>query len=124
MDAHMWLENADGKVVHDTHFETYNYVKSVRKLHGPTQYKAWDGEKGKKAMAKIQGMVQVRMDATIAGTGMTKKEYWEFYRQNPVDGCCFMNAIAMWKKNKHLKLRIGSMGWEQKNGKGVFWEYG
>ena len=124
LDAHMWLEDAEGNVVNDCDFPQYDYVKAVRNLKGEKKYKAWEGEKGKKAMATVQKMVQVRMDATCSATGFTKKQYWEFYRNKPVSGCCFMNAMAYWKKNKHLKIRVGSMGWEKKDGSGVWWEFG
>jgi hypothetical protein len=122
LDAHMWLEDADGKVVNDEHFAAYDIVKQIRNLKGEKKYKAWTGDKGRSAMAKIQEMVKSRMEECAAFT--TKKQFWEFYRNTPLAGCCFMNAMAYWKKNQHLKLRVGSMGWEKKDGSGVWWEFG
>ena len=120
----MWLENSAGEIINDCDFPQYDYVKQVRNLKGGKKYKAWTGDKGKQAMAKIQEMVKSRMEMTCEMTGMTKSKFWEIYRTTPVAGCCFMNAMAYWKKNKHLKIRVGSMGWEKKDGSGVFWEYG
>ena len=122
LDAHMWLEDADGQVVNDRDFPQYDYVKRVRNLKGGKKYKAWEGEKAKQALATIQTIVQQRMEDCSFFT--TKKQFWNFYRNTPVAGCCFLNALAYWKKNKHLKIRVGSMGWEKKDGTGVFWEYG
>ena len=34
LDAHMWLETADGKIVNDQDFSQYDYVKRVRKCSG------------------------------------------------------------------------------------------
>lgn len=125
LDAHMWLEDENGRVVADPDFREYDYVKSVRGCSGRAQYKAWEGEKAKEALTKIQGLVQERMEMTMmVNPSMTKKEFWACYRNNPVHGCCFINALAHWKKNKHLKIKVGSMGWKKAGRGAIWWEYG
>ena len=42
-----------------------------------------------------------------------------------MDGMCFLNAWATHRKNpKTTRYCIGKMGWEKKDGSGVWWEYG
>ena len=71
LDAHMWLETADGKIVNDQDFSQYDYVKRVRKCSGEKKYKAYEGEKAKKTLAKVQQMIQTRMDMMISVSAYT-----------------------------------------------------
>ena len=123
LDAHMWLENADGEVVFDPHFIQYDIIKRVQNLKGEKKYKAWIGKKRGVALNKIQEINTAKIKA-LPSIGWTKKQFWEHFSKNPHFGNCFNNATAYWKKNQHLKIVIGSMGWEKTNGDGVWWEYG
>jgi len=131
MDIHMWVEDKKGNVVCDPWFKEYDYIKRVRNCEPGAEemYHAYTGEKGRKWMARIQKDMKEKLsifdlDAGIVTQwGSSKKQVWAEFYDNPKFQMCTFNAISYWKKNKHLVLRVGAMGWRTRTGK-IWWEFG
>lgn len=123
MEVHMWLENADGTIAFDPDFPDYNWVKQVRRLTGDKCHKAYTGRKAIDCLAEIRKALNFRIKM-LEQNGLDKEKVWDIYFKSPAFGICFFNAMAYWKKNKHLKIKVGSMGWESKLDGNIFWEYG
>jgi hypothetical protein len=116
IDGHFWIER-DGKIV-DTYFKGYDYVKKVNNLTGEMVYKEADDT--------TQKIMIMMFRKSLAKAGMSEDEYVALKKllgmNKPAEDDCYFNCLLELKEGDMLKF--GSMGWNKKNGSGVWWEYG
>ena len=116
IDGHFWIER-DGKIV-DTYFKGYDYVKKVNNLTGEMVYKEADDT--------TQKIMIMMFRKSLAKAGFTIRRYVAFKKllgmNKPMEDDCYFNCLLELKEGDMLKF--GSMGWNKKDGSGVWWEYG
>tara|TARA_A100001391_G_C5056718_1_gene274930 strand:+ start:1171 stop:1794 length:624 start_codon:yes stop_codon:yes gene_type:complete len=119
LDLHAWVETADGRLL-DWDFEAYGEVRRIRDLNDTPYYVPECGENPRRAMALIREHIKERK----AYLGCSTKQLLETFYTAPQYGCCFLNAYAYVYFNRDCRVIIGSMGYEKKDGSGIWWEYG
>ena len=119
IDGHFWVENDMGEVIYDPVFPEHKQVAKIRRCdHRKRRYRAASKERQREMIAKwvlpIMAKPEAKQVATmLMMTGGVHAEYQ----------ACHANA-TMWKMaGGEGKIVYGDMGWEKKNGKGVWWEW-
>lgn len=115
IDGHFWLER-NGKVV-DIEFKDYDYIKKVHNCKDGMVYKEAD-EMTQKIMIKIfeKCLYSICKDRETFKAISKKAGVGAMFR------CCFQNSMLAFQEGDLLKF--GSMGWNKRNGSGVWWEFG
>jgi hypothetical protein len=134
LDAHAWVEYENGKRV-DPHFASYEKICEVRGLDiNQPEYQEFDPIVQQLcwsfAMKHKIGPIQESMleycqeqEAKAAAAGK-KVDHIEL-SWPPQAGHCFMNAYMEWlRSDQKGVLKCGSMGWKEKSGDSVHWEFG
>ena len=126
LDLHAWVETIDGDIIDEQRFATYCYVKRVHDLNDNVHYMELVGDEKKKLWKQIwKRIIKKKLNAFKELVGMTEEEALDQFSGGGMDGMCFLNAWAYHKKHpKTTRYCIGKMGWEKKDGSGVWWEYG
>lgn len=104
IDAHIWIED-DGKVID---YED----KDLAKNSAYGTYK----------IVRKEFPIELQVEVLKVAMEIYKKRE-EYEPDNELVGNCIMKAIDYKKLNKHAKIKIGSLGFIQKNGD-VFYEWG
>jgi hypothetical protein len=117
IDAHIWIED-DGKVIDyedkdlakNSAYGTYKIVRKEFSIELQVEVLKFAMEIYKKRKEMVDAM-------------KTNKNLVIYGLDNELVGNCITKAIDYKKLNKHAKIKIGSLGFIQKNGD-VFYEWG
>jgi hypothetical protein len=130
LDAHAWVEcECCGKAI-DPHFDSYDKICELRDLDINQQaYKEFDPmvqklcwELMKPRIGPIEEWMKKKGQEVLAADKDADFVGIDF---EPQAGCCFMNAYLEWLcSGKKGVLKCGSMGWKEKSGDSVHWEFG
>ena len=117
-DYHCWVERSDG-TIYDTYFEQYDFIKSFNRIP----------HNAKQCYEPIQDAIErdnVWKELYETNILPNIKEYGDDiidkFISSPRPGHCSINAYVYHIRNKHSKLMVGKMGWE--NDDGIWWEIG
>jgi len=117
IDGHFWVENNKGEVIYDPVFPEHKVLCRIRRANVKKPcYRKASKERQREMIVKwvlpTMGKPTAKEMAKVSQPG-----------QFAVYQACHANA-AMWKMaGGEGKIVYGDMGWERKNGKGVWWEW-
>ena len=110
IDAHCWVEH-NGEII--------DY--SDEKLAGVSMY-------GTLSVVRKEFEVEIKIKLLphIKKIYESKNPWTPQCISDSMPGYCVLKSMNYWKKHKEdgAKLKFGSLGFVQKNGKDIFWEYG
>ena len=115
IDGHFWLER-NGKVV-DIEFKDYDYIKKYHNCD--------DGMVYKQADTNTQLIMTRIFEKCMKSMGEDKASYRILCKNMGIGAmfrCCFQNCMLAFQEGD--LIRFGSMGWNKRNGSGVWWEFG
>jgi len=130
IDAHSWVENADGMVVFDPDFPEYHMVRKIRNLRDGHCYKEFDPlltaiVKKQINPTILSGLDGVRMNGRVCSDNEIYKVVMELCDDgDAMAGRCFFNAWCYQKLHPDTIIKIGSLGWRERCSKEIHWEYG
>jgi hypothetical protein len=117
IDGHFWLERGGKKV--DIEFEEYDYVRKFHKLTDGMVYKEADAMTQTIMIKMFEKCVnKISMKFNLDNFQKFSKEMGVGAKMN----CCFQNCMLAYEDGD--LIRFGSMGWNKRDGSGVWWEYG
>lgn len=117
IDGHFWVENDMGEVIYDPVFPEHKQVARIRRADvRKRRYRAASKERQREMIAKWVLPTMAKPDAKEMAKVIQPGQF-------AVYQACHANA-TMWKMaGGEGKIVYGDMGWEKKNGKGVWWEW-
>eukprot|EP01051_Picozoa_sp_SAG22_P025403 SAG22_NODE_7509_length_732_cov_2.515008_1_plen_159_part_00 len=122
---HYWIVDDDGNII-DPMFEEYEIMKKLFGLEGPPVYHEWSI---KNQLIKIKEQNKkdkkcYRENAQRVGQpiDVIKRRAMEQFRNKPEFGKCNINAMSIKDAHPTYKIKIGNMGWGNKEGR-IWWQY-
>ena len=116
IDGHFWVVR-NGKIL-DTDFAEYGMIRKYHNLTGNMVYKEADDF--------TQTLMVLKFRKALNKFGMCEDDYIRFKKcmcaGKAVFRSCYYNSLMVMKEGDELKF--GSMGWNKKDGSGVWWEFG
>ena len=117
IDGHFWVENDKGEVIYDHKFPEHKLICRIRRANVKKPcYRPASKERQREMTVKWVLPTMAKKDAKEMAKVIQPGQF-------AVYQACHANA-AMWKMSGgEGKIVYGDMGWELKNGKGVWWEW-
>ena len=134
IDAHSWVENADGMVVFDPDFPEYFMIRKVRNLRVGHCYKEFDPLLTAICKKQINPTILTALDDVAdqmmeMGRICSETDIYKVVMElcddgDAMAGRCFLNAWCYQKLHPDTIIKIGSLGWMERRSKEIHWEYG
>ena len=117
-DYHCWVVNKDDEVVFDPDFSAHESIRKTRGCLYGSQAITHREEYPRHRQRAIWQVYKTEKHRE------TPKQVRDYLKQNgATHGYCQRNCISFIKGKKGLRIAIGFLGWERKDGS-VWWEYG
>tara|TARA_R100000773_G_C4174197_1_gene86656 strand:+ start:25 stop:540 length:516 start_codon:yes stop_codon:yes gene_type:complete len=127
INGHFWIENEEGKVIHDPVFPVYKKICKVHKLDiNKPRYRKASPETQRENIKEhilpyIAELLKVKKLLKLPNEEFYK--YFEGEDGEPLEYRCGWNCVVYKLKGGEGKVIYGDMGWEKEDGSDIWYEF-